>query len=223
MIEMENGSSGAILPEKMSYSFADGRIKIVKNGETVLDREIRISPSNNYCVDVGDEVDIKPAEEVNEFFGFGKKNNDQLSQAKNNAVNSLNSIAGDIDAEKKLRETMKAKLMAGKTGVAKEEFNVGNMLPIGQGANGGYYVEVLSVSQDVLFVYNSPVSEYAERELQDESLFHNKAGETVQGIPLERGDIIELSAVAFTGTISDDASVSYDKSTEKYIVSGTSS
>lgn len=93
----------------------------------------------------------------------------------------------------------------------------------GQGANGGYYVEVLSVSQDVLFVYNSPVSEYAERELQDESLFYNKAGETVQGIPLERGDIIELSAIAFTGTISDDASVSYDKSTEKYIVSGTSS
>lgn len=88
----------------------------------------------------------------------------------------------------------------------------------GQGANGGYYVEVLSVSQDVLFVYNSPVSEYAERELQDESLFYNKAGDVVQGIPLERGDIIELSANAFTGTIADDAAVTYDASTDKYVI-----
>jgi hypothetical protein len=101
MIEMENGSSGAILPEKMSYSFADGRIKIVKNGETVLDREIKISPSNNYCVDVGDEVNVKPAEDI-----------EVLSKSDKDSTVSKN-------------------------GVAKEEFNVGNMLPIGQGANGG--------------------------------------------------------------------------------------
>lgn len=88
----------------------------------------------------------------------------------------------------------------------------------GQAANGNYYLEVLSVSQDVLFVYNSPVSEYAERELQVETLFYNKAGDTVQGIPLERGDIVELTANAFTGTLAEGASVSYDAATEKYIV-----
>ena len=88
----------------------------------------------------------------------------------------------------------------------------------GKGANGGYYVEVLSVSTDALLVYNSPVSEYAERSLQDESLFYNEAGDVVQGIPLERGDIFELSANSFTGTIADDASVSYDADTDKYVV-----
>lgn len=88
----------------------------------------------------------------------------------------------------------------------------------GEGANGGYYVEVLSVSQDVLFAYNSPVSPYSQREFQDESLFFNESGDVVQGIPLERGDIFELSANAFTGTIATDAAVTYDASTNKYII-----
>ena len=86
----------------------------------------------------------------------------------------------------------------------------------GQGANGGYYVEVLSVSQDVLFVYNSPIGPYPERELRDESLFYNAQGDVVQGIPLQRGDIIELSADAFTGTIADDAAVVYTAATNTY-------
>lgn len=89
----------------------------------------------------------------------------------------------------------------------------------GEGANGGYYVEVLSVSDDVLFVYNSPVSEYAEISLQDESLFYNESGDVVQGIPLERGDIFEISENAFSGTIADDAAVTYDSSTDLYVIS----
>lgn len=99
----------------------------------------------------------------------------------------------------------------------------------GLGANGGYYVEVLTASaaqeasgtaypEDLCLVYNSPVSEYAERDLQDESLFYNEEGDVVQGINLIRGDIIELSSDAFTGTIATDASVSYDASTKKYVI-----
>lgn len=92
----------------------------------------------------------------------------------------------------------------------------------GQAANGKYYVEVYSVSQDVVVIYNSPVSEYSEREFQDENLFYNKAGEVAQGIPLQRGDIFELSANAFTGTIAEDATVSYDAATEKYVIDNLS-
>ncbi len=88
----------------------------------------------------------------------------------------------------------------------------------GQGANGGWYVEVLSVSQDVLFAYNAPISPYPEREFQDESLFYNAQGDVVQGIPLERGDIIELSEDAFTGTIAVDAAVTYTAATNKYTI-----
>lgn len=88
----------------------------------------------------------------------------------------------------------------------------------GQGANGGWYVEVLSVSQDVLFAYNSPVMPYPEREFQDEALFYNAIGDVVQGIPLERGDIIELSEDAFTGTIAVDAAVTYTAATNKYTI-----
>ena len=70
----------------------------------------------------------------------------------------------------------------------------------GEGANGGYYVEVLSVSQDVLFVYNSPVSEYPERALQDEALFYMESGEVAKAYTLSKGDIILLSTHAFNGT-----------------------
>lgn len=88
----------------------------------------------------------------------------------------------------------------------------------GQAANGNWYVEVLEVSEDVLWVYNSPVSEYPERDLQDESLFYNEVGDVVQGMPLSRGDIFEISANAFTGTLADGAVVTFDASTKKYIV-----
>lgn len=101
----------------------------------------------------------------------------------------------------------------------------------GQGANGGYYVEVLTAeaaqdstsgtatyANDLVLVYNSPVSEYSERELQDEALFYNAAGEVAQGFTLQRGDIFEISSDAFTGTIADDALVEYDAATKKYVI-----
>lgn len=69
-------------------------------------------------------------------------------------------------------------------------------------ANGNWYVEVtaLSDSAETLVLYNAPTSEYAERDLQKESLFYNKSGEVVQGMPLKVGDILELSRESFATT-----------------------
>ena len=55
-------------------------------------------------------------------------------------------------------------------------------------------------SDEVLYLYNSPVSEYSERDLQDESLFYNAQGDVVQGAPLLIGDLFSLSENAFVGT-----------------------
>ena len=69
-------------------------------------------------------------------------------------------------------------------------------------ADGTWLVEVTKLpTYEVLYVYNSPVSEYSEREFQDESLMYNKAGEVAQGGTLLLGDMFTLSDVAFTGTI----------------------
>lgn len=69
-------------------------------------------------------------------------------------------------------------------------------------ANGNYLVEVtaLSDSAETLVLYNAAVSEYSERDLKEESLFYNKTGEVVQGMPLIVGDVLELSKEAFSGT-----------------------
>ena len=89
-----------------------------------------------------------------------------------------------------------------------------------QAANGNWYVEVtaLPTGEEVLYLYNSPISEYPERDLQAESLFYNAAGEVAQGAVLCIGDVIELSENAFTGTVADGAVVTFDASTKKYIV-----
>lgn len=69
------------------------------------------------------------------------------------------------------------------------------------GADGRWIVEVADLpSSEVLYLYNAPVSEYGTRDLQDESLFYNKAGDVVQGAPLLIGDLFSLSDNAFTGT-----------------------
>ena len=70
------------------------------------------------------------------------------------------------------------------------------------GADGRWIVEVVELPDDeVLYLYNSPVSEYETRDLQDESLYYNKSGQVVQGAPLLVGDLFSLSANAFTGTV----------------------
>jgi len=64
-----------------------------------------------------------------------------------------------------------------------------------------WYVEVTALPDDeVLYMYNSAVSEYVEKELQDERLFVNEEGDVIQGAVLCIGDVIEVSKEGFTGT-----------------------
>lgn len=84
-------------------------------------------------------------------------------------------------------------------------------------ADGTWLVEVTKLpATEVLYVYNSPVSEYPEREFQDESLMYNKAGEVAQGATLVLGDMFTLSDVAFTGTPAVGKTVKY--AAGKYVV-----
>lgn len=77
-------------------------------------------------------------------------------------------------------------------------------------ADGTWLVEVTKLpATEVLYIYNSPVSEYNEREFQDESLMYNKAGEVAQGATLILGDMFSLSDVAFTGTVAIGAVATY--------------
>ena len=77
-------------------------------------------------------------------------------------------------------------------------------------ADGTWLVEVTKLpATEVLYVYNSPVSEYNEKEFQDEALMYNKAGEVAQGATLILGDMFSLSDIAFTGTIAVGAVATY--------------
>lgn len=84
-------------------------------------------------------------------------------------------------------------------------------------ADGTYLVEITKLpATEVLYVYNSPASEYSEREFQDESLLYNKAGEVAQGATLVIGDFFTLSDAAFTGTPVIGKTVKY--AAGKYVV-----
>ena len=83
-------------------------------------------------------------------------------------------------------------------------------------ADGTWLVEFTNLLAEALFIYNSPVSEYSERDLQAESLMYNKAGEVAQGATLVVGDMISLSDVAFTGTPAVNAVVTYTAG--KYVI-----
>ena len=86
-------------------------------------------------------------------------------------------------------------------------------------SNPGYwFVQVLTVADDVVLVYNSPISPYPQRELQDEKLFVNEAGDTAQGFELSRGDVFEVSANGFSGTLAANAAVTFDAATKKYAI-----
>lgn len=69
------------------------------------------------------------------------------------------------------------------------------------GSDGNYEVETtaLPTSEVVLYLFNDPVSEYDNKDFQDESLFYSKAGERIQGAELSLGDVISVSANGFTG------------------------
>ena len=86
-----------------------------------------------------------------------------------------------------------------------------------QMADGTWLVEFTKLpATEVLYIYNSPVSEYSEREFQDESLMYNKAGEVAQGATLIVGDMASYSNLAFTGTPVAGKAVKY--ASGKYVV-----
>lgn len=84
-------------------------------------------------------------------------------------------------------------------------------------ADGRWLIEITKLpATEVLYVYNSPVSEYNEREFNDETLMYNKAGEVAQGATLIIGDMFTLSDAAFTGTPVAGKTVKY--AAGKYVV-----
>ena len=78
-----------------------------------------------------------------------------------------------------------------------------------------FYVE-LTADTTLLFVYNSPVSPYGERDFQDDSLFYNETGDVVRAYTLSKGDIILLSTNAFSGTPVVGKTLTY--ASGKYVV-----
>lgn len=89
----------------------------------------------------------------------------------------------------------------------------------GLNSEGCYYIQV-EKADNVYLVYNTPESEYAETEFQDETLFFNKEGATAEAITLKPLDIFAVSPNGFSGTPADGAAVSY--SDGKYVVAGFS-
>ena len=83
-------------------------------------------------------------------------------------------------------------------------------------AEGGWYVEFSKLDGQIFFVYNTPKSPYPETDLRDEALFYNANGDVTQGMELHLGDIVSLSAAAFTGTAQAGKTVKY--SAGKYVV-----
>ena len=84
-------------------------------------------------------------------------------------------------------------------------------------ADNTWLVEVTKLpAVEVLYLYNSPVSEYQEKQLQAEELMYNKAGEVCQGGTLILGDKYTLSNAAFTGTASVGATAKY--ASGKYVI-----
>lgn len=88
----------------------------------------------------------------------------------------------------------------------------------GLNSEGCYYIQV-EKADGVFLVYNTPESEYAEKQLQFESLFYNPAGVTAEAIELRPMDIFAVSPNGFTATPADGSVVTY--SNGKYVV-GTS-
>ena len=82
---------------------------------------------------------------------------------------------------------------------------------------GYWYVEVTALpAAEVLYMYNSAVSEYVERELKDERLFVNEKGDVCQGARLMIGDVFEVSTEGFNGTPSAGTAVTYANG--KYVI-----
>lgn len=79
-----------------------------------------------------------------------------------------------------------------------------------------WYVEITANSAELLFVYNSPESEYDQRDFQSLPLFYNAAGDVVRAFEMRKGDIVLLSTSAFNGTPVAGKSLTYANG--KYVV-----
>ena len=80
---------------------------------------------------------------------------------------------------------------------------------------GCYYVEVTAPTE-ALFLYNSLISPYAERDLRREDIMFNAAGDVVKAYTLNVGDIISVSEALFKGKIVAGKAVSFADG--KYVV-----
>lgn len=80
---------------------------------------------------------------------------------------------------------------------------------------GNWFVEV-TADTDLCILYNTPVSPYPEKKLQDKALFYNAIGDTVKAYGLAKVDKFSLSASGFTGNIAVGKTVTY--SNGKYVV-----
>lgn len=72
---------------------------------------------------------------------------------------------------------------------------------VGVAANGNYYVEVVAPG-DALFVYNVPmIEETYNNNFKKESNYTNAPKQVVRSYELATGDILEISAEGFDGTV----------------------
>lgn len=85
-----------------------------------------------------------------------------------------------------------------------------------QAANGNWYVEVTAATE-ALWILMPEISPYeAIPETVNPKAWVNKAGDTVKGYSLTKGDIFEMSAEGFTGKPEANKSVTF--ASGKYVV-----
>lgn len=99
-----------------------------------------------------------------------------------------------------------------KQGAGSTEFR-GKIIDIA--ANGNYYVEVDTVSKDLLVAQVPLIYEEYTTRMQHESNFFNEKDDIVRAYELYVGDIFELSAEGFTGAVAKNDLVQVDTSTKK--------
>lgn len=72
---------------------------------------------------------------------------------------------------------------------------------VGKAANGNFYVEIISTS-NALFVYTVPmIAEDFTNKFKAEYNFYNASGDVARAYELAPGDIVEISAEGFDGTV----------------------
>lgn len=85
-----------------------------------------------------------------------------------------------------------------------------------QAKNGNWYIEV-TADTEALFVYDAPViAEDYNKKFSVEKNFYNESGKVVKAYSLNKGDLLEVSALGFTGTPAANKAVSF--ASGKYVV-----